>query len=136
MFRPDVESLVSPQLKTPSSTRSRRKSSLAKKTATSPSFAGPPTPGADDRQDEGDEFGDDFDEFEEGGDDAEFGDHPATDDIINRGFSMYEEMGEDYDDDPPMVGATVVTWSSLLPCIPITGAVGNDYACVVRCEGG
>ncbi|KAK3337271.1 hypothetical protein B0T19DRAFT_66725 [Cercophora scortea] len=84
-----VDTPISPSLKTPTSARSRRKSSLAlKRSPLSPSSPGPRSatfaPGSDagdaaddDNDNDGDDdFGDDFDDFEEGGDgdDGDFGD--------------------------------------------------------------
>ncbi|KAK0385913.1 hypothetical protein NLU13_7088 [Sarocladium strictum] len=37
-------------------------------------------------------------------DEVEFGEHPATDDMINESLRVAEEMGADYDEDLPMVG--------------------------------
>ena len=76
---------ISPALSTPSSTHTRRKSSLAlKRSPLSSTSPGPRSPalrrtgagGGDDEDDgDGDDFGDDFDDFEEGGDDdGDFGD--------------------------------------------------------------
>ncbi|KAK3329014.1 hypothetical protein B0H66DRAFT_540003 [Apodospora peruviana] len=95
----DADTPISPSLKTPSSARSRRKSSLAlERSPLSPSSPGRRSTAAapfdvddDDNaagggggNDDEDDFGDDFDDFEEGGEDDDF-------DEFDDGFQQAEQ---------------------------------------------
>lgn len=60
-------------------------------------------------------------ESDEDVDPVEFGDHPPTDDIINRSLQMAEEMGEYSDEEPPIVGDEPDSDAELFPTRPGSG---------------
>jgi hypothetical protein len=68
-----VDSPISPALKTPSTARSRRKSSFANQASSPRLKSHHDASDGGDEEGEEDDFGDDFDDFEEGGEDADFG---------------------------------------------------------------